>query len=417
MGRVIQTGKTTKRRSRLFSSVAIFLTAAFVLTAGLSGMTYAWFVKTALSKGSSIESGLFNLELYKYDGEIDPETGKIEVANCSVITQENPVFSSEVPVKPGENNGIIQNIAVVNRGDAFSEYGLMFTVKENASESGEESEEQESVADVIEVFFAVADKDGSIGEYTYMGKRKEIANNNGFTPADAKAGETLEDVIFDALDDNDGKIIRGLLLTKPESEGEGYKGEHTTLYDPEEDDENYPHSIEKLRQSLMPKEEQPAGSAKGDYKQIISIKLSLPEKTDEKYQNEEVQVGLRLIGTQRARELCTITAISKPDNEGKIMGVVTGGGIYHKNTDGEEDTVTLTPIPYEGYRFSKWTKYKTEEYKSSENPEALETGQGSSNSDKDEIKAELDDDYTYVFEFIKDSEFEEIDIPNGDWED
>ena len=98
----------------------------------------------------------------------------------------------------------------MNRGDAFSEYGLMFTVKENASESGEESEEQESVADVIEVFLAVADKDGSMGEYIYMGKLSEIAKNDGFTSEDVAEGHKLEDVIFNALDDNDGKIIRVL---------------------------------------------------------------------------------------------------------------------------------------------------------------------------------------------------------------
>ncbi len=413
MGRVIQAVKSTKKRPRLFSSVVIFIAAAVVLTAGLSCMTYAWFVKTALSDGSEIKSGIFNLELYRYNVKINPVDETIDVSNfadkCEEITREDPLFSSDEKLLPGtgeadDDNEIIRHVAVVNKGDAFSEYGLMFTVKEDGSERS--GEDEASVADVIDVSFAVRDKDGKTGNYIYIGKLKDIAKSDAYAS---------EEDVFGALDANDGNIIRGLLLTSEEAEGEGYDGEHTRAYDPEEGDENFSHSIEKLRQSLMPQAGQPAS---GDYKQIISIKLSLPEKTDEKYQNQNVQVGLRLIGTQNARELCTITAISKPDNDGRIMGVVTGGGIYHKNTEGDEDTVTLTPVPYEGYRFSKWTKYGTKEYKSSENPEVLETGQGSSNSDKDEIEAKLDGDYTYVFEFIKDSEFEEIDIPNDDdWED
>ena len=418
------------------------------------------------------------IDIDKFDEEFPVESAF--VSKWSNIADERTaegrtIFQGEL--EPGKE--ITEYFAITNEGDTFSEYGITFTVEkvnegiissdEYAGDSDSEPIENDlpgapppageaDISEVIQVFFSIIDKEtGKPGPYTYIGRLSElqerdtdIEDTEEVTEDEVETEPPEEEIdveslieeekerelqeetkIHEELDAIDNHIIRGLLLTKDEAEGKGYAGQHTYEYDPEKDDEEFIYSIERLRQHLMgndnypseredPDEDDHAGDAgpeeqkmPGDYKQFISVKLRLPNKLYAAYQNCSVKIGVRQIATQRAREICMITAYGQPDDEGKLIGYVTGGGTYHKSirADGvpeEEftpDKVTLTPVPETGYKFSRWRYGLT-----SKGESAMQESQ------EEELEAALDNDYTYIAEFVKESEYHEGEV-DPDWDD
>ena len=520
--RRIHSRKRNHRGHRHISRICplvLSMLSVILSVAGLATATWAWFTGYSVADKNDIQTGLFSIGLYKTD---DAMTRKEE------ITEENPVFEGEL--RPGGE--LTARLAVVNEGETFTEYGLIFTIEElndgiipediltgadtdtelieNDLPDAEAPENEGNIAEVIDVFFAKTDKKSrETGPYIYLGRLNELAdhvytpgdetdeavgydgygtdglsgmivndldstddsgsNSEGSPAADMRADtaevspaaadgiseeaaaaaaeaveaaaeaaaekETEINRLLDGTDEEKPyRIIRGLLLSEEEAVEDSKAGAavRTYAYDPESESgagaDTYPvygvdsFSIERLRQSLMSAGKSggagstdvtgagaEAGSAApGDSEQLVSVRLSLPEKIDEKYQNCSIKIGIRLIGTQRAREISTLTAYSSDESK----GLVTGGGTYHRYiTDGDgiiTDTTqaVLTPVPKEGYRFSKW-RYGITGTKAPDMTESTE----------EELTVSLDNDYTCIAEFVNDTEFEDDDIPDDGWED
>ena len=223
--------------------------------------------------------------------------------------EDRTIFQGEL--EPGKE--ITEYFAITNEGDTFSEYGITFTVEkvnegiissdEYAGDSDSEPIENDlpdapppegeaDISEVIQVFFSIIDKEtGKPGPYTYIGRLSELQERDTDTEdieedtedteedtedeAETEPPEEEIDVeslieeekerelqeetkIHEELDAIDNHIIRGLLLTKDEAEGKGYAGQHTYEYDPEKDDEEFIHSIERLRQHLMGNDNYPS---------------------------------------------------------------------------------------------------------------------------------------------------------------
>ena len=444
--------RSGRRHKALFPVLVMSMLTTILSIAVLCGATYAWFTGYAISGGSGIDAGTFNIHIYKTDRD--------NLTLREEITEAVPVFNLDEDMRPGED--MTAYLAVVNEGEAFSEYGITFTVDKinegnipeedtegtysylsggyepiiNDLEGAEAPAGEADIAEIIEVYFArVKKKAGSedeyeTGPYIYIGRLSELtdaytdfmevietegdgADEAGTDPAEEIDYEAEEAEINEKLDALDNSYIRGLLLTKDEMENKGFDGPHTYIYDPDKaagsEYANDPFSIERLRQTLLPHEEE---DAKGEYEQLISVKLRIPDKVYAVYQNCSLKIGIKLISTQRARELSTVTAYASADDEGKPMGIVTGGGIYHRYATDEERAITelqqteLTATANEGYKFSKW-RYGITGAPESEMIESEE-----------EIQTVImDKDYTYIAEFVRDKEPEEIDVPGDDWED